>query len=127
MKKVIFYILIVLFLASCNGPAENTVGQRTAKEPKSIVVPLFNADSAYYFVEKQVLFGPRVPGTEAHTAAASWFAQKLGGYADTLIVQRFRTRVYNRTADGQNIIASFNPGGQKADFACSTLGFEAVC
>lgn len=114
MKKTLFYILTVLFLVSCNGPAENTVGQRAAKETKSIVVPSFNADSAYYFVEKQVLFGPRVPGTEAHAAAASWFAQKLEGYADTLIVQRFRTRVYNRTAfDGQNIIASFNPEAKK--------------
>jgi glutaminyl-peptide cyclotransferase len=115
MKRAIIYTLFtVLLAASCNGPAGNTGQQRTSKQTKSIVVPAFNADSAYFYVEKQVLFGPRVPGTEAHTAAASWFAQKLGGLADTLIVQHFRTRVYNRKSfDGQNIIASFNPGAQK--------------
>jgi glutaminyl-peptide cyclotransferase len=114
MKKVFLFSLFVMLLASCNGPSEKAVEQRSAKDTKSIVVPTFNADSAYYFVEKQVLFGPRVPGTEAHLAAAAWFVQKLGSYADTLIVQRFRTRVYNRTAfDGQNIIASFNPEAKK--------------
>lgn len=115
MKRAIIYTLFtVLLAASCNGPAGNTGQQRTSKQTESIVVPAFNADSAYSYVEKQVLFGPRVPGTEAHTAAASWFAQKLGSLADTLIVQHFRTRVYNRKSfDGQNIIASFNPGAQK--------------
>jgi len=77
MKKVFLFSLFVMLLASCNGPSEKAVEQRSAKDTKSIVVPTFNADSAYYFVEKQVLFGPRVPGTEAHLAAAAWFTEQL--------------------------------------------------
>ncbi len=104
----------MMLLQGCNGAAEKTTGQQTSRERVVIYVPVFNADSAYAFVERQLAFGPRVPGTDAHYKAADWMAGKLGSYADTLIVQPFRARVYTKAIlNGQNIIASFNPDANK--------------
>ncbi len=36
-----------------------------AAEVNIVETPDFKADSAYAFIEKQVAFGPRVPGSEA--------------------------------------------------------------
>ena len=105
----LFFSLIIIF-SSCSQNATRSK-ETTDKKKKSLVVaPIFNADSAYYFVEKQVLFGPRVPGTVAHSACANWFEEKFNDYADTVIIQNFKARTYdNITRNGKNIIASFNP------------------
>lgn len=46
--------------------------------------------------------------------------EKLSEYADTVMVQQFRTRLYNNQGiDGKNIIASFNPNATKRIVLCS--------
>lgn len=37
----------------------------------------FSADSAYIYVQQQVDFGARVPGTEAHAACRDWMVEQL--------------------------------------------------
>ena len=37
----------------------------------------FSADSAYAYVDKQVGFGARVPGTEAHSECRDWIVERL--------------------------------------------------
>lgn len=114
MKKTLYILLIAIVFASCdtNTKPAQTTSQKTEK--KTIVVPAFNADSAYRFVEKQLAFGPRVPGSKAHRQCAEWFVNTLHEYCDTVFVQDFRTRLYDRRGiDGQNIIASFNPEAKK--------------
>ncbi len=74
------------------------------------LIPNVNADSAYHFVQKQVDFGPRVPGTEAHKKCAEWFEQKLKSYTPNVIVQEFTANYYHGGSEnGYNIIASINP------------------
>jgi hypothetical protein len=81
----------------------------TPTKPKS-QAPEFNADSAYAFVQKQVDFGPRVPGSEAHSACRDWLVSKLEGYADRVIKQEGTLPVYSgKQFKFTNIIASFNP------------------
>ena len=111
MKFILFAIsLIIPFLFASCGQNQSNTSSKNKKSAEFIKAPDFNADSAYYFVEKQVLFGPRVPGTKAHTECAKWFVKKLGDYSDTLIVQSFKARTYDGvTRNGKNIIASFNP------------------
>lgn len=111
----------LIALSACNNPKKRDTGSAKTKPTtipeKSIDVPDFNADSAYHFVEKQLSFGPRVPGSEAHAECAAWLAGKLETYADRVIVQDFKTRVYNKQIyDGQNIIASFRPDRQARIF-----------
>ncbi len=113
MKKLLLILGIVLVFASCENDKKPT--QTTQKkERKSVVVPAFNGDSAYYFVKRQCDFGPRVPGSLPHQQCAEWFVETLNDYADTVFVQDFKARIYDsRVFDGKNIIAAFNPNAKK--------------
>jgi len=115
LNKIILTIVALIVLqTSCDQQSKTTRTLRKKPEKKSVMVPKFNADSAFYYVEKQVLYGPRVPGTKAHAACATWLTQKLNQYADTVIVQKFRARTYDKVSrNGMNIIASFKPDDPK--------------
>jgi len=108
---LLFAIPFFIF-SSCEQNVKSK-GSKT-KQKKSVVVPPFNADSAYAYVQKQVDFGPRVPGTKAHNACANWLVNKFESFSDTVIVQAFRARTYDEvTRTGKNIIASFGPEKKK--------------
>ncbi len=118
MNFKLIVILIVLAgwsVTACDQSHQTAKSNKTGTTKKTVQVPEFNADSAYYFVEKQVSFGPRVPGTEAHTLCSEWLVHKFKQYSDTVIVQKFKARTYDKvTRRGENIIASFNPdAGQR--------------
>ena len=120
MRKLFLILPIALMLVACNGkqPKETVTSNNTSKT--TIVVPQFNADSAYQYVAKQTAFGPRVPETSAHAQCAAWLSGKLSEYADTVIVQEFRTRLFNgKGIDGENIVAVFNPEAKKRIVLCS--------
>ena len=103
--------IFFLFCTNKEHPAETTV--ETPKEtarPVNINVPLLNQDSAYAFVQKQVDFGPRIPGTKQHAACATWLENKLKSYIPEVIVQKgVATTFDNRKYDLKNIIASYKP------------------
>ena len=119
MRSVLFIILIGVVLVAC----EHQPKQPKPNDPKpveKVVVPEFNADSAYAFVKAQTDFGPRVPGSEAHEQCAQWLQEKFSEYADTVMVQEFRTRLYTgQGMDGKNLIASFNPDAKKRLLLCA--------
>lgn len=74
----------------------------------------FDGQSAFGYIQTQVGFGPRIPGTEAHRRAGDWIDSLLRQRADTLIVQGWK----HVTAKGdtlalRNFIARFNPGAEK--------------
>ena len=95
MKKYIITILAALVLTSCGERQSQNTTTKKDETKKSVVVPAFNADSAYHFVKAQTDFGPRVPETEAHRQCAEWLTAKLSEFADTVIVQDFRARIFN--------------------------------
>jgi glutaminyl-peptide cyclotransferase len=110
-----FFIVALIFMGACHQ--EDTGIQKENKpsnESVQLIVPEFNADSAYAFVAKQVSFGPRVPGTAAHAACAEWLLQTLSRFGADAQIQHFKTRVYSgEIFSGKNIIASFNPNARK--------------
>lgn len=74
----------------------------------------FDGAAALGYVQKQVAFGPRVPGTAAHRATSDWLVAELRRRADTVIVQEW----VHTTADGKrlpmrNILARFRPADAK--------------
>lgn len=82
--------------------------------PASLTVPVFNADSAYSFIEKQVSFGPRIPNTPAHRNAGDYLVKKLRSYGAHVAVQEFKATTFDgEEISLRNIIGSFNPGIQK--------------
>ena len=122
MKKI-YLFLCILVMVACepNRPVKVNPGDPSNKSQRSTFnAQLFNADSAYAFVKAQTDFGPRVPNTDAHEQCASWLVNKLSAYADTVMVQAFRTRLFNNKGiDGKNIIACFNPKAAKRIVLCS--------
>jgi Zn-dependent M28 family amino/carboxypeptidase len=114
MKYPIGIILLTILISSCNGTSHQTGNTSTKKEEIKRRIPEFNGDSAYQFVARQVAFGPRIPGSEAHTQCAKWMTTKLSSFGAKITVQDFRARVYNGTTyNGKNIIAAFNPQAKK--------------
>lgn len=113
MKKIAI-LLMVFGLVSCGNDNKPVKTTEVKKEKKTVVVPVFNADSAYQYVKRQIDFGPRVPESKAHAQCAGWLVSMLDGFADTVYVQNFRTRIFDgRGMDGKNIIGVFNPNAKK--------------
>lgn len=104
---VVWLVLPVLKKPTTNG---NGNGNDTIP-PVHVDVPDFNSDSAYAFVEKQVAFGPRVPGTIQHKACGDWLEEQLRSFSGwTVISQRAPDKLFTgQQIELRNIIASFNP------------------
>ena len=119
-KSILIVIAAALLLASCNENKTNTTPEGNTTPKKTVTIPQFNADSAYQFVVQQTNFGPRVPETQAHANCAEWLTAKLGEYADTVVVQDFRTKLFNgHGIDGQNIVGIFHPEAKKRIVLCA--------
>ena len=114
LKKIALISLVLLSITSCDNKQNSKPASQPAPQVKQVVIPKFNADSAYNYVKKQLDFGPRVPGSDAHAQCADWFVNFFNDKADTVYVQNFRTRLYDgKGIDGKNIIAAFNPEAKK--------------
>jgi len=122
LVKDLSICILILFLFSCGGPDDSKRNENgeLPVEKVSADIPVFNQDSAFAFIEKQLSFGPRVPNTKAHEECALFLEQKLEAYAVTVIVQKTRLRAYDGTAlNIRNIIASFNPSTNNRIFLCA--------
>ena len=102
----ILIIFCTLFFACYNKSETKTKTVVKAKHE----VPKFNSDSAYFFVEKQVSFGPRFISSKGWEKCALWLEKKLKTYTNDVIVQEAPITTYDRKNHIlKNIIASFNP------------------
>ena len=121
LSQLVIFPVLILMLGACHQSARQKTPTKGSNDSEIIVkVPAFNADSAYTFIEKQVAFGPRVPNTPEHAAAAEYLLDKLGSYADTAMIQPFKARAYNGTVlNGKNIIGSFNPQAKSRILLCA--------
>jgi Peptidase family M28 len=69
----------------------------------------FNGATAFQYLERQVAFGYRIPGTPAHEAEAAWLDSLLRQRADSLIVQRWvHVTARSDSLPLTNFIARFN-------------------
>lgn len=110
-----------LVLLACNGTNQKEADNRSSEKQVQLVnVPVFNADSAYHFTEKQTSFGPRVPNTEAHVKCGDYFIETMKGYADTVYVQSAIVNSFDGKALRiRNIICSYNPQNQNRVILCA--------
>lgn len=111
MKNRFWLIALLVFAWACSGEkTTETVVPEVVTKP----YPAFNADSAYAFVQKQVDFGPRVPGTKGHADTKDWMIAKLESYGWTVQTQDFQAKTYDGlTWNLTNVIASYNPQATK--------------
>jgi len=70
----------------------------------------FDGAAAFRYVEQQLGFGPRIPGTEGHRRMGAWLDSLLRTRTDSVVVQRWIH--VTRQGDSlplMNFIARFNP------------------
>lgn len=132
MVYKVYMLLVALLLVSCSGaPKSNAVAKEPAAgavshsnaaavvEPAAIV-PIFDADSAYSFVARQVAFGPRVPGTATHRKCGDYLVETLRSYGADVLTQDVDLKAYNGdTFKARNIIAQFQPGKEERVMLCA--------
>jgi glutaminyl-peptide cyclotransferase len=115
--RINLFILIGIFLLQGCGQQNQKTKEAQETQPteeKQVWVPDFNADSAYYFVEKQVAFGPRVPNTKAHRQCGDYLTAKLKEFGARVEEQTFEAEAFDGTKlNLRNIIGSFQPQQQK--------------
>ena len=106
MRLIGFLILFVTIIA-CNSNQDKVV----EKKPKvKVEVPNFNSDSAYFFVEQQVNFGPRVISSKAWDNCSKYLTSKLESYNAKVIVQQAPITTYDQKKHTlRNIIGSYSP------------------
>jgi glutaminyl-peptide cyclotransferase len=110
---------IAVFTSACNSPGPPV--PPVAEKPAVVVnYPDFNADTAFYFTEKQLGFGPRVPNTAGHETCGNWLVAAAKSFADTVFVQPFVAGAFDgKKLKGRNIIASFNPAAARRILLCA--------
>ncbi|MBW6478858.1 MAG: M28 family peptidase [Bacteroidales bacterium] len=124
IQSVIITAVVTIFIA-CGSPGEsnnrsNERQPRTEVTQPRVQAPAFNADSAYYFTEKQVSFGPRVPNTTPHVECGNWLQASLERFADTVYVQPARLRAWDGTVlNIRNFIGSFQPENNRRILLCA--------
>lgn len=102
------YILFVLIISSCSQKIDKEI--KTKAEKINVIVPKFNADSAYSFIQKQVDFGPRVISSESWRKCSRYLEKKLLSYNANVLVQKTQVTTYdNKKHELNNIIASYLP------------------
>jgi glutaminyl-peptide cyclotransferase len=113
----LLYVVLFFVFQACNNPSENNETEIKNTENKNAFVlkaPAFNEDSAYFWVKKQVEFGPRVPGSKAHAYCAEFLERTLKGFGLQVMVQSAPVTTYDgKVFMIKNIIASYKPDFQK--------------
>jgi hypothetical protein len=70
----------------------------------------FEAQSSFKYVEQQMAFGNRIPGTEAHERMGDWLDSMVRARADSVVVQDWKhVTLKGDTLRLRNFIARFNP------------------
>lgn len=116
IKILLFAFLATVVFLNINCKGDNNSGKTTTETniEQPVAVPKFERDSAFYFVEKQVSFGPRVPNTTAHQQCKDWLVNQFKSFGCTVIEQPFQAKAYTgKTLNGVNIIAQYNPAASK--------------
>ena len=110
-----------LFAVGCkNDPTKANESSTETSDLQPVAVPKFERDSAFYFVKKQVDFGPRVPNSQAQQRCKDWLVQQLTNYGLKIWEQPFKATAYTgKSINGINIIAQYKPEAAKRIFIAS--------
>lgn len=102
-------MLAAASITGCAGSQGKQSGNSTTA-PETAPTVVFNADSAYAYVQRQCDFGPRVPNSEAHRECGDWMAAELRSRGANVTEQRMKLKAFDGTTlDARNIIAEFYP------------------
>ncbi|GMV36912.1 MAG: glutamine cyclotransferase [Fimbriimonadales bacterium] len=108
-------LLLLCLLATLGGCATSASPQQDVEKPKQAAAPKtdFDGKQAFEMLRKQVEFGPRVPGSDAHAKCLEWMVTTLKQYTPHVEKQPFTGSYKSKTLHMTNVIARFNPDAKK--------------
>ncbi|MCM1320149.1 MAG: M28 family peptidase [Muribaculaceae bacterium] len=110
LKATLYSLLLCVGACSSAGKGADTVSVEVETAAVPTQTDKFNADSAYYFVEKQTLFGPRVPGTSEHRSCGEWLTEQLARLGAKVTLQELTLTAFDGTKlPTRNILGQYNP------------------
>lgn len=120
-RNTLACIAVTMLLTTVCGCGGTSAGQTDKSAvAKAENRPAFSADSAYRYVEAQVEFGPRVPGSEAHAQCRDFLTAFFRSHGAAVTVQEGEARLYDgREMSLHNIIASYNPDAVRRVMLCA--------
>ena len=109
MRIIISSCLVLFIVLGCVDDSKERA-KKTKIIPSAVFMPIekpaFNVDSAYVYIVKQVAFGPRVPGTNAHLKAVEYFEKQFLKWNWQTTVQLGKSTTFNgKKIAIKNIIA----------------------
>lgn len=109
-NNILIGLLFVLILSSCEESKPQKQKETTETTViRQVEVPVFNSDSAYAYVAKQVAFGPRVPNTKAHKDCGKFLIDFFNSKGAVVYKQEFTAKAYDgKMLELKNIVASYN-------------------
>ncbi len=116
LTSLVIFITVIVFF-QCKREKKQDV---SADIVIPIEIPDFNADSAFYFIEKQVSFGPRVPGTAGWAECSEYLSATLKRFGADVIIQETNARIWDGTIiPARNIIGSWQPENRNRILLCA--------
>ena len=115
-SRIALFLLVLFILSGVYIWYKSTKSQETNVASTAVIVetPVFNSDSAYAHIAKQVSFGPRIPNSPAQIRCKDWIVEKLKGYGWQVKIQEFTSFRYDGyKMKGYNIMAQYQPQIQK--------------
>lgn len=114
MRDLGIILLIGIGLLGCNP------NKRTPAIVNLAPAPAFNADSAYHFIEKQIGFGHRIPGTDGHLNCGNFIVAKLQAYGFDVVEQIDTVVGYDgKRLPLRNIIGKWNRATENRILLCA--------
>lgn len=112
MKKLLLITLASFLIFACKEDPKPKPAPKV-KKPR-VQIPSSNVDSVFSFVEQQLEFGYRIPGTPEHVACKDWLVDKFKSYGAEVQEQAFKASFFDKVdQQAYNIIASYNPDHQQ--------------
>lgn len=103
----------VSVISGCGGSGGDTseaVDLTKLKNP----YPAISADTAFSYIQKQLSFGYRIPGTQEHLNCANWLYSRLLATCDTVYFQKGSAKTTTgKTIPVYNLVGSFKPGSKQ--------------
>ncbi len=107
--------IILTLLLSCGAGKQTANSEENESVSDDVAVSInFSADSAYSYVARQVEFGPRVPGSQAHRLCGDWLVVKLKEFGADVTEQTATLTTFDGTKiPMRNLFARINPEAEK--------------
>ncbi len=110
INNIIILSTLLITTVACDNSTGKKENSNSIKKENKVTIPSFNSDSAYYYIKRQIDFGPRVPNMSSHKQCAKYLTETLNRFSDTVYIQETTATAFDGTnLNLINIIGSFNP------------------